>query len=92
MRFVVGKDFRKRNPSIHHNSWGIELADRSTAAIGKGMDTLREKSQITHLNSFKSLIVLIVPAGCKRLFHRSSLLEPVQVLVMVLVDTREFDK
>ena len=46
--------------------------DRSTAAIGKGMDT----------------------AGCKWMFLRSSLLEPVQVEVMVLVleDTREFDK
>ena len=31
-------------------------------------------------------------AGCKWMFLRSSLLEPVQVEVLVLVDMREFDK
>ncbi len=45
------------------------------------------------MNSFKSLkVVLIVPAGCKWMVLRSSLLEPVQVEVLVLVDMREFDK
>jgi hypothetical protein len=39
MRFLLGKDFRMRNPLIRHNSWVIELVDRNTAATSMGTDT-----------------------------------------------------